>query len=161
MFRFRLQRVLELREKREQADAVVLAQAEQLAASARAERDELTSMHAGARVRLSAAQRTDATVGHLRHLDYVLSALDQRIEQASTAVTATETVAMEARRALEVAARDRRVLDRLKERRQEENHATEAQHDRVVMDEIALRGYARRRIDDGRTKKTAEGDAEG
>ncbi len=161
MFRFRLQRVLELREQREQADAVVLAQAEQAAANARAERDQLTSMHSGARVTLSAAQRADPTVGHLRHLDYVLNALDERIGQASADVAATETLAAEARGALELAARERRVLDRLKGRQQEEHQATEAHRDRVVMDEVALRGHARKRIDDGRTKKSSDGENEG
>jgi flagellar FliJ protein len=45
---------------------------------------------------------------------------------------------------LEEAARDRRVLDRLKARHAETWHADKALKDRVAMDEIALAQFSRR-----------------
>lgn len=154
MFHFRLQRVLELREHREQAEAAALAKAEQVAAEARAERDQLQALQSGARVKLSAAQRSDPTVGHLHHLGFVLNALDERIGKASVDVQNTEHLVEAARHTLELAARDRRVMDRLKDRQQEEHHVVETHRDRVQMDEIALGRFTRRRIDHSRADTT-------
>lgn len=145
MFRFRLQRVLELREKREQAQAIQLAKAEETASAARSTRDELQALHAASRAQITSAHRTEPTVGHLNHLGYVLSELDQRLGQASQVVTKAEGVVSEARVSLEEAARDRRVLDRLKEKHTDA-FRTEASHrDRVEMDEVALARFTRQR----------------
>ncbi|MEP6781929.1 MAG: flagellar export protein FliJ [Gemmatimonadaceae bacterium] len=161
MFRFRLQRVLELREQREKAEAVVLAEAERAAAEARTEREQLQAMHSNARANLSTAQRTEPTVGHLHHLGYVLSALDERITKASAVVTNTEGVVLEARKTLELAARDRRVMDRLKDKHQEVHNAEETQRDRVQMDEIALGRFTRNRVENSQVEHSREGDTEG
>lgn len=145
MFRFRLQRVLELREKHEQAQAIALAKAEDVAAAARGERQQLQALHAASRERMSSAQSTGVTVGSLQQLGFVLNAVDQRVAHAAQTVAAAESVASDARSALEVAARDRRVLDRLKEKHLEVFRAEESQRDRVAMDEVALGRFTRQR----------------
>lgn len=154
MFRFRLQRVLELREQREKAEALALADAERVAAVARAERDQLTALHSASRATLSRAQTADPTVGQLQHLDYVLSALDERIGQASADVESSENVVSEARRTLEFAARDRRVLDRLKDKHEDAHNAVVQHQDRVHMDEIALGRFTRRQSDNQNARST-------
>lgn len=145
MFRFRLQRVLELREKREQAQAVQLAKAEESASVARTQRDELQVMHAASRAQITSAHISDPTVGHLHHLGYVMGALDQRLGHASQNVTDAEGVVSEARVSLEAAARDRRVLDRLKDKHTGAFRAEESHRDRITMDEVALARFTRQR----------------
>ena len=155
MFRFRLQRVLELREKREQAQAVQLAKAEESASTARTERDELQALHAASRAQITSAHIGDPTVGHLHHLGYVMNALDQRLGHASLVVTKAEGVVSDARTSLEVAARDRRVLDRLKDKHTDVFRAEESHRDRVAMDEVALARFTRQR--DAKQRDNAHG----
>lgn len=145
MFNFRLQRVLELREKKEQAQAIQLAKAEESATAARSERDEIQALHSASRAQLSSAHGSEPTVGHLHHLGFVLHALDQRLGHAARSVSKAEGVVSEARVSLELAARDRRVLDRLKDKHSVVHRAGEAHRDRVQMDEIALTLFTRQR----------------
>jgi|GEM_PF-595252 len=145
MFRFRLQRVLELREKAERAQALELAKAEETASAARQQRDDLQTLRAASRDQLSTAHSADPTVGHLHHLGFVLNALDERLGHASQTLSSAEGVVSSARVSLETAARDRRVMDRLKDKHEDEHRAQESHRDRVTMDEIALTRYTRLR----------------
>ena len=74
-----------------------------------------------------------------------MSALDQRLGHASQSVTSAEGVVSEARVLLEVAARDRRVLDRLKDKHTGAFRTEESHRDRVAMDEVALARFTRQR----------------
>ena len=145
MFKFRLQRVLELREKREQAQATQLVKAEESASVARAQRDELQAMHSASRAQITSAHIADPTVGHLHHLGYVMGALDQQLGHASQNLTAAEDAVSKARVFLETAARERRVLDRLKDRHTDAFRAEESHRDRITMDEVALARFTRQR----------------
>lgn len=155
-FNFRLQRVLELREKREQAQAIQLAKAEESASVARTQRDELHALHSASRSQITSAQSADPTVGHLHHLGFIMSTLGQRLGHASQNLTKAEGVVSEARVSLEVAARDRRVLDRLKDKHSDVHRAGEAHRDRVQMDEIALTLFTRQRQVEQRESANAE-----
>jgi flagellar FliJ protein len=146
MFRFRLQRVLELREQKEKEEAKVFAEAEHAAASARQEHAELQELHAASMMNFVSAHTTAPTVGHLNHLDFVLRALDIRLDHSAELVAAAEGVAAAARGSLDAAARDRRVLDRLKEKHQDVHRAEEVRKDRVLMDEVALGRFTRARM---------------
>lgn len=143
MFRFRLQRVLELREEHEQARARELASAQDAADAARREQDALAALRDSSRDELEAAHAETPRVGHLHQLGFVLQSLDQRVERATETVHAADGVVDAAQRALVDAARDRQVLDRLKERHAEAWRAEEAQKDRLQMDEIALARFGR------------------
>ena len=145
MFKFRLQRVLELREECEQEKARALAAAEAAAEQARSNRDELTRMREESREELLAAQTGLPRVGHLQQLDIVVVALEQRILLANEAVATAERFAADARHALELAARDRQVLERLKEKHAQAWRTEELQADRLHMDEIALSRFGRSR----------------
>jgi flagellar export protein FliJ len=137
-FRFRLQRVLELREEAEQACAQALADAERRAEAARHARDALTALHASAHAELADARHQAPRVGHLQPLGLTLAAMRDRIEAADEAVAAADAAVADARAALVEAARERRALERLRERHEAEWRAGEAQADRQRMDEIAL-----------------------
>lgn len=143
-FKFRLQRILELREQAEQAKARVLAAAQAEADKAQEARDILTAMRHDSRSQLESATVSTPRIGHLMQLGTALDALDARIERAADDLKAAEIVVDEAKARLEVAARDRRVLDRLKDRHAEHWRAEEAQKDRLLMDEVALMQFARK-----------------
>lgn len=154
MFRFRLQRVLELREKQEKAQALELARAEEAATAARKQRDDLAALHAASRSQLASMHSGEPTVGHLHHLGFVLNALDQRLGHAAASVTSAENDVSTARVSLEVAARDRRVMDRLKDKHEDAHRGTVNHRERVTMDEIALSRFARQQ--DNRQQDNAD-----
>ncbi len=143
MFHFRLQRLLELREQAEQAKARALVSAQDVAESARRERDSLADAHGSARAEIDAAQRAEPRIGHLQQLGYVLQSLDQRLETAGESVRAADHDVAEAQTVLDAAARDRRVLDRLKGRHTDQWRAESAHQDRLGMDEVALARFTR------------------
>jgi flagellar FliJ protein len=145
MFKFRLQRVLELREENEQEKARLLANAEAVAEQARANRDELVRMREESRTELLAAQTGHSRVGQLQQLNIVVVALEQRILLANDAVANAEKLVVDARHAVELAARDRQVLDRLKEKHAQVWRMEELHADRQHMDEIALSRFGRNR----------------
>jgi flagellar FliJ protein len=143
-FRFRLQRVLELREESEQARARALRAASDDASEARRRQDALAGLRALQRDALAAASRGLITAGEMQHLTFLIGALDDRLVRAADDVAEAERVVAEAQQALQHAARDRRVLDRLKERHGERWQEHQQQRDRHAMDEIALTRFTRR-----------------
>lgn len=142
-FNFRLQRILELREKAEQAKAQALVTAQDAADAARTKRDALATIHAESRSAMAQAQTSDHRIGHLQQLGYALQSLDARLESAGEVVDVADSEVASARDLLEAAARDRRALDRLKDRHAEQWRNDETQKDRLHMDEIALARFSR------------------
>lgn len=136
VFRFRLQQVLDLREKQERHLATQLAaalHAEQIARDAleslRAERD------AGAE---GARQGPSRSVGELTNTAFILQQLDGQITDANDTVSAANNSVSEVKEAFTAAFKDRRILDRLRERHEETYRVTAEQTDRRAMDDIAL-----------------------
>jgi len=141
VFRFRLQRVLDLRERKERDAATALVAAEELAAAARAEQERLEAARAALARQAApteAAETGELSVGALRTLQFLLGRLDERVEEAASAATSAEDVVAQRQDDLRAAYRDRRTLDRLRERAQESWRAGESAADRQRMDEIAL-----------------------
>ncbi len=138
MFRFPLQRLLELKARREQELARQLALATQDAARAAAIRDELRQLQACSAEQLAGRTQEAPTVGELVSLGYTISQLGEQVEEAQTRVDAAEQHAASQNALLTSAVRDRQVLDRLRERRFDEFRAEESQRDRNAMDAIAL-----------------------
>ena len=139
MFKFRLQRVLDLRERKERDAATALVSAEEAADVARRERAELelARQELAAR-RVTATPTASLSVGELRNLGFLLERLDERVAVAQSAAAAAERAVETRRGELQVAFRDRRTLDRLRERHLDEHRSAEATADRQLMDEIAL-----------------------
>lgn len=157
MFKFRLQRILELREQAEQAKARALASAQDAAEAARKERDALADLHKSSRAELDAAHHGEPRIGHLQQLGFVLQALDQRLESAGDSVKAADEIVAGARKLLDDAARDRRVLDRLKDRHTDQWRIEEAHKDRLGMDEIAISRFARQADASSSTSNSTNG----
>ena len=144
MFRFRLQRLLELREQHEQAKARELASARDVADRATEARRALQDLKADSQAQLHAATGMTSRIGHLQQLGTTLTSLDERLLVASDAVKQADAGVRQAQELLEEAARDRRVLNRLKSRHADAWRVDEAQRDRAQMDEVALMQFARK-----------------
>jgi flagellar FliJ protein len=143
VFKFRLQRILELRAKREQEIATQLAQAQDDAAAARASHAALEAVRSAEIDKLVAAHATERTVGQLQNLSYVLERLDSAVAEASGKVSAADAAVQKVQDELTAAVQERRVLDRLRERQHEAWRAEEVQLDRRLMDSIALSQFHR------------------
>lgn len=160
-FRFRLQRVLELREESEQARARTLAHATDQAEECKRQQDAMHSLRELQRESLQAAARGVITAGELHHLSFIIGQLDDRLARASDDVQEAERIVAEAQAALHIASRDRRVIDRLKERHSERWYDTEQQRDRMHMDEMALSRFTQARsMRKGTDMNTADASSE-
>ena len=141
LFKFPLQRLLDLRAKRQDEIARQLAQARTAADSSRATRDDLAAVRTVGQAQISEAQATGPTVGEIASRTYALTQLDQRIAQASDALKAAEAHVDQVHNALTGALQDKHVLDRLRERMLEAYRSTESTKDRSTMDAIALQRF--------------------
>jgi flagellar export protein FliJ len=148
LFKFPLQRILDLRAKRQDEIARQLAQARTAADNSRAARDELAAARTAGQAQLSEAQAgSGATVGEIASASYALTQLDQRIALASDALKAAEAHVDQVHDALTGAVQDKQVLDRLRERMLEAYRSTESHKDRTTMDAIALQRFAQSKGD--------------
>ncbi len=138
---FRLQRVLELKERREQASATRLAEARTRAEDARAAEQELEALREGGAARWPIAAKV--TVGQMQNLGFVLGQLDARIDAARAAVRQADEVVEERRVEFGVAARERNALDRLRQKAADAALRAALDADRKKMDEIALTRFFR------------------
>ncbi len=136
MFRFRLQQVLDLREKQERHLAT------QLAAALTAERAAKEALDGLRAERDASSERPQDgishSVGELTNLAFIIQQLDGQITDANDIVSAANDSVSKVKQALTTAFKDRRVLDRLRERHEETYRVTTEQTDRRAMDDIAL-----------------------
>ena len=112
-FKFRLQQVLDLREKQEMQSAAKLAEAESAADEARIARTALESIqNSGARA-LHEAHAAEPTIGHLKTMGYVIEQLNHHIDGAQSRVDEAEQIVDKTRMELTSALQARRVLIQL------------------------------------------------
>jgi flagellar export protein FliJ len=145
MFNFRLQRVLDLRERREQETAVRLAGARQEVDAAQAEHGAIEQARADGRSHAAEAAGAGAcSMGELQFMSAVLAHLDTRAEESGRAVRAAEAVADSTGGEFSDAVRDRRALDKLKDRQRDAWEQVQSLQDRQTMDAVALMRYVGR-----------------
>ncbi len=137
-FKFRLQRVLELREEAERARSVALGEAEGAATAARETRDSIASVRNTGQAQLTDASMRGTTIGTLQQMQYVLGALDVRLELANSSVTTADSLVRRAQDELREAFQARHSLDTLREKQADAHRAAERTADRATMDAIAL-----------------------
>jgi len=147
-FKFRLQQVLELREKQEMQSAAKLADAESAADEARGAKSALESIqNSGARA-LHEAHAAEPTIGHLKTIGYVIEQLNNHIVGAQSRVDAAEQLVDQTRTELTSALQARRVLSRLRERHLASWRVEDKAQTMRQMDELALSRFTRRDVDD-------------
>lgn len=144
-FQFRLQRLLELRAKAEQGRARTLVDAAERADELRRQQSAVQTLRQLQRESAEAAATGRITAGELQQFTYLLDQLDHRLARTADDVQQAERLVDEARMALQDASRDRRVLDRLKDRHEQRFHEAAVQQDRLLMDEVALSRFTQAR----------------
>jgi flagellar protein FliJ len=137
MFKFPLQRVLELRAKREKEIAGKLVEARSAADDARERADAITAVRDAGRQSLTTTGGASLTIGEIRHRALVLDQLTQHVHEAKTAATRAEDTAVRVQHDLTAALVERRILDRLRDRLLDEYKTGEVKLDRSTMDDIA------------------------
>ena len=142
--RFSLQRILELRERKEQAVAIRLTSARSAAESARELEEEIESLKRDGMERRMGSPGSASTVGELQNTSYLIGQLEQQLMQARTAVKQADGQVNAVLAEFTIATRERQVLDRLKEKKREAAMLEAADADRKTMDAIALSRFGRR-----------------
>ncbi len=140
-FTFRLQRLLDLRHKKEQEVAGVVAVARATAEDAAHQQQDLSERRDATRQEMLPARGQTVRVGELHEVAIFVQALDARVSDAKLVTIAAERSVQEKVIELGAAMRDRRILDRLKGRRTEEWRVEDARQERDVMDAIARDRY--------------------
>ena len=136
MFKVSLQRVLELKARREQAAAIELARTRIAADEARQECQALATARAEGVRQITSGARP--TVGAMLNGGYLMQRLDDEIERAQTLADQAEGEAEASMGEFTLASQERRVLDRLRERHLTTWQTDQVQIDRKAMDDIAL-----------------------
>jgi flagellar FliJ protein len=145
-FSFRLQRVLDLRERREREMAIVLAMAQREAAEARRAHEELESACLDGNDHIAGTISGDATAtaGELQYLSVVLDHLRIQARAADDVRVQAESRVEQSTDAVAAAARARQVLERLRSEQHSEWQSGELQAEQKSMDAIALSRYVLR-----------------
>lgn len=142
-FRFPLQKVLELRERQEQASALQLVQARREAEEANQARLDLEAAREAGRVRLAQAHGAGSAVGHLQNLAYVVDRVDEKIRDAEDACRkADENVAVSTK-GFHDALKQRRTMDQLRGRHLDQWKSDQVRQERKTMDEVAITRHGR------------------
>lgn len=142
-FRFRLQTVLDLRERKELESAKGLVDARSEADMARKARKDLEAVREAGRTLLTDAHGSGGTVGHLQNMAYVLGRVDQKIEDAHAVCQQADEHVVDKVKSYHVAFQHRKTIDRLKERKFDQWRSAEIKHERKTMDEVALTRHGR------------------
>jgi len=137
-FKFRLQRVLELREEAERARSVALASAQGNADAARVTRNAIASARAAGHQTLTTASTGGTKVGALQQMQYVLGALDIRLQLADSSLVTADSLVRRAQDELRSAFQAKHALHTLREKQAEAHRTAEVVTDRALMDEVAL-----------------------
>ena len=136
-FRFRLQRVLGVRESVEKQRAQELARAaaeEQLASDAH---DDAAARLEARRVATSLPEGRTLAAGMLHNLELTVHAASDEVTWTKAALEAAADDTLRTNARYLDARRDRRVLERLREERLHTWHESEVRRDRRAMDDIA------------------------
>jgi len=142
-FRFRLQSLLELREQGERDSARGLAQARQGAESAQRAKNDLEVARDAGRTRLARAHGAGGTVGHMQNLAYVVSRVDEQIQDADALCREAEEEVTAKLEGYHRALRDRKTIEGLRERKLGQWQTDEVRREQKDMDEVALARHGR------------------
>ncbi|CAN5239077.1 hypothetical protein BH09GEM1_BH09GEM1_12270 [soil metagenome] len=137
-FRFRLQRILELRTKQEQSLAEELGRALERSTQAHGAHASLDAVRKASAEQFAAAHSGRVTVGQMQNLGYVIEQLDEYLTIAGSAAQDAAAKAEGARADLVAAHQARRTLDRLRDRRLAEWTSAASREDQNTTDDFSL-----------------------
>jgi len=136
-FAFSLERLLELRRHQQNEEARKLAEARRTAEAARRAEADLREVIAHSRKLLGHAHGDGTTAGQLHNLSFVVDRLQRKARSAAKRRREAEEALEDQERLLLQAVRERRCLDRLKERSRESWEEALRRRDRKELDELA------------------------
>lgn len=142
-FSFALQRVLDLRQQHEQAIAGRLGVASDAAADARAAMDALAAVRQASSADLARAHNTAQQVGALHQKERLMASLDAHLDVAEQELVTRDAQVAVVRTELHMAMQARRVISRLREKREDEWRQSHARAERTAMDALAIERHAR------------------
>lgn len=138
-FTFRLGRLLSLRERREEEAAIALATAQEQADRLRRALADLRDGRAAARAQLFPNAGADGRLGDGQAVHQLLEYTDARCANVAAALIEAEAEVETRRQSLATAMAERRALERLRERQQDEWRSDVERRARAAMDAVALR----------------------
>jgi flagellar FliJ protein len=136
-FKFSLQRVLELREEAESVAAIELASARAVAEEARRVKEVLDARRAETRQALDAPPGRERRIAEVRQIYMLMEHLDTSVARADESVASAERGVADGQARLGETVKDRRVIDRLRERQLEAWRVAGDRVERETMDDIA------------------------
>lgn len=142
-FRFRLEKVLQLRKHEERQAALRLAEARREAEEARRALEALEAIREQGRDRLARAHGAGSFAGHLQNLRYLVDRIGQLVTEAGAATRAAEERVSAMLAELSAALQERRIVDRLRERSLEQWRVEQARAEQKAMDDVAATRHER------------------
>lgn len=142
-FSFRLQKVLDLKERSAQHAAAQLVVAKNRADEAREALDQLAAIREAGGAQLAAAHTGNSTAGQLQNLSFLLEKLDQHVDHAAVAAETADSSVANAQSELTLAHQAKRALDRLRDRQLGDWQHALSHTDRQHMDSLALALFSR------------------
>jgi flagellar export protein FliJ len=117
---------------------VALSDAQGQATAARETRDAIAEARVANQQSLTQASSSGTSVGTLQQLQYVLGALDVRLQIADSSIVTADSLVRRAQDELRTAFQARHALHTLRDKQAEAHRAAAQGADRALMDEIAL-----------------------
>jgi flagellar protein FliJ len=136
-FKFSLQRVLELREEAEHVAAIELASARAVADEARRVKEVLDARRAETRQALDSPPGRERRIAEVRQIYMLMEHLDTKVARADESVASAERGVENGQARLGETVKDRRVIDRLRERQMDAWRIAGDRVERETMDDIA------------------------
>ena len=153
MFKFPLQRLLDLKSKREQAMARALAEARRQELIEADRRDALVALRDESNHQVAAGAEGSLSVGELVSMRHALTQMAEHLDAAEQRTDAARQQAEARNGELSGAVQERQVLDRLRGRRLDQHRAEETHQDRNAMDAVALARFHSSRSDNNAPPK--------
>lgn len=142
-FRFRLDRLLDLRSRRERERAEALGRALRDETARRQASEQAQAQLGAAQEQASAELKRVTPAGAINNLGLTLAAAARQREAAATSQTEAERVVEDERIRLDAAKRDRRVVERLREKRLEDWTIETGRKEQQEIDGLALDRHRR------------------
>ena len=149
-FRFGLQKVLDLREQEERAQARALADAERRMDAARKRLEEVREIRDAEAQKLMRAHGESRRVGHIHNLNRAIEQLSDRVTHAEAACQEASEKVDSTRSDLLDAMTQRQVMDTLRDKKESAWRLEMKSDEQRRMDELALSRFQRQDENGGR-----------
>lgn len=138
-FKFRLGRLLALRERAQDRAATALAESLSVAARIEETRSETARIGSDARLRMLGEVGDAHQVGDAAAMQWLSDCADARVASLADALSAAEVEAERCRAELMLRTREKRVLERLREKQAQDHREEHGRIAQAAMDDVALR----------------------